>query len=326
MFKIGRAGAWTSPNRLRRLTIAGIALLLAGIVAGIVTAAPLRRSDRLAPPTVLGAYAGYRDVHGVDNISRLIGRPVGQAMDFFDGTSWSAALASVPLIVPTWNRTNYRMTWGIPMMPEGGATLAQGAAGTYDNHFETIARYLVAHHQGESIIRLGWEFNGFWFPWSAARCPSCFVNYWRRIVTTMRSVPGSRFRFTWNPTIGDYGFPPTSAYPGDAFVDLLGLDVYDNVAGGADPVQRWRHLVEEPFGLNWFTGFARAHNKPITLPEWGLGFPPDGGGDDPYFISQMAAFINSRPTIISALYWNYGTSTLHSAPSSSAAFAHGFAH
>ena len=246
-------------------------------------------------------------------------------MDFIDGTSWEAALASLPLIVPAWDRTGYRMTWGIPMVPGRGATLAQGATGAYDGYFATIARYLVAHRQGGSIIRLGWEFNGPWFPWSAAQCPPCFVTYWRRVVTTMRSVPGSRFRFTWNPTIGDYAFPPTAAYPGDAFVDLLGMDVYDNVAGIADPSQRWQHLLREPFGLHWFTGFARAHHRPITFPEWGLGFPPDGGGDDPYFISHMAAFIKLQPTMVSALYWNYGTSALHDSPLSSAAFAHAFA-
>jgi hypothetical protein len=319
-----RMNPWSPSLRLRRWVVAGIVILLAGVVAGCGVAAPLRQPDRTTSYTVLGAYAGYRNVDGVDAISHLVGHPVGQAMDFLDGTSWSATLASLPAIVPVWDRTGYRMTWGIPMLPDTGTTLARGAVGTYDHYFASIAQYLVAHHQGASTIRLGWEFNGFWFPWSAATCPTCFVTYWRRIVTTMRSVPGSRFRFTWNPTIGTYGLPPSEAYPGDEFVDLIGMDVYDNVAGVADPHLRWRHLLDEPFGLTWFTGFARAHHRPITFPEWGLGFPPDGVGDNPYFISHMAAFIRAQPTLVSALYWNYGTSALEISPFSNAAFAHAF--
>jgi hypothetical protein len=272
----------------------------------------------------LGAYAGYENVDGVAAISKLIGRPVTQAMDFFDGRSWSKVVESPAQIVPAWNGKGYRMTWGVAMLPDTGASLAQGATGAYDHYFAEIARYLVANHQGRSIIRLGWEFNGNWFPWSAATCPSCFVSYWRHIVVTMRSVHGARFLFTWNTSLGKLSLAPTSAYPGDAFVDVIGMDVYDNVPGIRGVSSRWRQLMDEPYGLRWLSSFARARHKLVSFPEWGLGFPPYGGADNPYLITHMAQFIKSQPRLVSALYWDYGTSVLSGAPRSSAAFARSF--
>jgi beta-mannanase len=289
------------------------------VIVGTVTL--LLPSPRQSP---LGAYAGYENVSGVAQLSHVTGKPVYQAMDFFDGTTWQKAVESPLQIVPVWNKTTYKMTWGVTMLPDNGGTLAIGATGQYNHYFATIARYLVANHQGSSTIRLGWEFNGSWFAWSAYKCPSCFIAYWRQIVTTMRSVQGAHFLFEWNPAAGSYAMAPPSAYPGDNYVDLIGLDVYDNVPGSPSQKARWQTLLDEPFGLNWVLGFAQDHGKPVTLPEWGLGYPPDGAGDDPYFITKMAQFIAANPQIVSALYWNYGTSQLSGAPLSKVAFGRAF--
>ena len=78
------------------------------------------------------------------------------------------------------------------------------------------------------MIRFGWEFNGNWFPWAAQGCASAFVRYFDDIVTTMRAVPGTHFTFEWNPTRGDLGVGNLSQYyPGNKYVDDVGLDVYD---------------------------------------------------------------------------------------------------
>ena len=272
----------------------------------------------------LGVYAGYENVSGVVEFSQLVHVPSAQAMDFFDGTSWNTIEESPSNIVPAWEGTPYRMTWSIPILPSDGSTLAQGAAGLFDHHFAVIAQYLVAQNQGQSVIRLGWEFNGGWFPWSAGKCATCFVSYWQQIVTTMRAVPGAQFRFEWNPNIGAIQLPPPRAYPGNDFVDIIGSDVYDNELGEHTPSERWNQLYSEPYGLKWLVDFAKAHSKPISLPEWGLGFAPAGGGDDPYFIKQMALFIGSQPDVDNALYWESGSSVLTRWPLSRAAYTRYF--
>ena len=52
----------------------------------------------------------------------------------------------------------------------------------------------------------------------------------------------SNFRFVWNPDAGAFtqaGYSVAAAYPGDAYVDVIGLDAYDQSwAIAADPDQR----------------------------------------------------------------------------------------
>ena len=58
--------------------------------------------------------------------------------------------------------------------------------------------------EGDAILRLGWEFNGTWYPWSVTNRTDAahFVGYFRHIVSTMRAVPGADFRFVWNADVG----------------------------------------------------------------------------------------------------------------------------
>jgi hypothetical protein len=323
------------PRRLRRnrsilVALVLVALIVTSVVAGSGSGPPPPIAPAPAHDNALGAFAGYENVAGIREVSTVIHKPVHQAMDFFDGSTWNTIVKSPAQIVPVWNRSGYQMTWGVPMLPKSGASLTTGATGAYDHYFADVAAYLVAHGQASSIIRLGWEFNGNWFPWAAATCAQCFVDYFRKIVTTMRAVPGNHFLFEWNPDLGTYYLPPTSAYPGDRYVDIVALDVYDDVPGAAvtstvpTPEQRWNLLVENPYGLTWVTGFAATHGKSVAFPEWGLGYGENAGGDDPYFVTQMASFITSNPDVVSALYWNYGNSTLASSPLASSAFAASF--
>lgn len=77
-------------------------------------------------------------------------------------------------------------------------------------------------------MRPGWEFNGGWYAWAAKGNAKEFAEYWRQIVTTMRAVPGAKgLTFCWNPTLGDQDFPADEAWPGDKYVDYVGVDVYD---------------------------------------------------------------------------------------------------
>lgn len=335
-------GRRTSPRRtrVRRRVALGVAVVaLAAVVvsvSGDVRGADGRPSFRSSAgsaqqlaqvpvahpdPGVLGVYAGYTNLAGVQAVATMLGRPVTQAMDFFDGTNWSSIEHSPANEVPKWS--GYQMTWSVPMLPQSGASLRVGATGAYDSHFAAVADYLVANGQADAIIRLGWEFNGNWFPWSAGNCLRCFVEYWRQIVQTMRAVPGAGFRFEWAPAASITGFPFADAYPGNNWVDIVGLDIYDMTMQATDPADRWQVLLTETVGLDWLAGFAAAHHKPIGLPEWGLGWGPAGGGDNPYYILQMAHFIASHD-VVSAIYWNYASSSLQGAPQARKAFVAAF--
>jgi hypothetical protein len=288
----------------------------------------------------LGVYVGYQAPATVSAFGQAVGQPLSFAMDFLDGDSWSDLVNSAPSYMAAWKNSGYTMIWGLPMLPDDsssdGYSLGQGAAGAYDSYFLQLAQDMVAGGQGSSIIRPGWEFNGGWFPWAANGQAAAFVGYWQQIVNTMRSVPGQDFTFEWNPTAGDLGVGNlANYYPGNAYVDYIGLDLYDQAwATYPGIASQWNTYLTEPYGLDWLASFAAWAGKPITLPEWGLGEGPGNaggvvsdpgnevsGGDDPAFINDMAQWIDQHQ-VYEATFWQFGSGLLSPAsnPNSFAAF------
>ena len=265
---------------------------------------------------------------------------VKYAMDFQDGTSWSTITQS-GYPYSSWRGTGYSMVWGIPMLPNSYSPnpslsdpdgscygLTQEANGAFDAAFTKVAEALDASGFGASVIRLGWEFNLNWVPWSADGCATAFVGAYRQIVTSMQLVPGVDFKFEWSPSLGDQGVGNLADYyPGRAFVKYVGLDVYDVGWGTYRGAQaEFDMLRTRAYGLDWLSSFAASVQKPIVLPEWGLGWGAcDGGlavvapgeetcgGDDATFVNDMAAWIRAN-NVVEDTFWDYGTSTLAGCP------------
>ena len=298
------------------------ALAIGLAVAGFAVLSVVSSGASSPPP--LGVYVGADDPSGVSSLGNAIGQQPAYAMDYLDGSSWASMASSAADEASTWSRSRHAMTFSVPMLPNSGATLAAGAAGSYDANFESIARSLVAHGEAGSIVRIGWEFNGGWSPWAAASRSSEFVGFWRHIVGAMRSVPGEDFKFEWCPTLGDQGVGNLADYyPGNGYVDYVAADIYDEAWGrypGA--AQEWSNLRTESYGLDWLTAFAAGRGKPVAVGEWGLGSVPGkagraysagnqkvSGGDDPAFIRDMAGWIAAHD-VHEATYFDSGSSAL----------------
>ena len=258
-------------------------------------------------PVNFGVYKGAVKPAEVASFASWLGGNVGWALDFFSNSSWSS-LENPSWWLNGWAGSRYTVVYSVPMLPASESDMRSGAAGAYDDHWAKLAQNLVAAGQANAVLRLGWEFNGGWYRWSAKDDPAAFAAYWRQIVTSMRAVPGARFRFDWCPTLGPASMRADQAYPGNDVVDFVGADVYDQgwETGWQDPLQRWKNFVEEPYGLQWQASFASRHGKPITFPEWGLSVRSDGhgGGDNPYFVERMREWIGSHD-VAYALYFDY---------------------
>lgn len=193
-------------------------------------------------------------------------------------------------------------------------SLATGATGAYNGHWQVLAQNLVAKSLVDKIvIRLGHEFNGGWYTWRAdtqAKGVS-YAEYWRQIVTTMRAVPGaSGLKFCWNGATGWSAYNLIDAYPGDAYVDSIGADVYDQswaantypYPAGATAAQiltrqqnAWNDVAGTGNnGMGWWRNLAVSHGKQFVIPEWGLCNRSDnhGGMDNPYYVQKMYDFIH----------------------------------
>ncbi len=257
--------------------------------------------------------AGCEGAPRVAGFEAWLGRPVDRVVDFLARESWHTVVSSARWISGCWRDAGRRLALAVPLLPDGdGATLAAGAAGAHDRHFRAIAEALVADGHADAVIRLGWEFNGDWYPWAAAPDPDAWIANWRRVVRTMRAVPGARFRFEWSPALGRQRIAPDRVYPGDAYVDVIGLTVYNQSWNPSvtTPVDRWAELRDQPYGLSWHAHFAAARGKPVSFAEWGTGTRGDGpgrgagGGDDPHFITRMADWIAARPVLYHG-YWDF---------------------
>src|SRR5262249_9599972 len=96
------------------------------------------------------------------------------------------------------------------------------------------------------------------------------------------ALPPTEARIVWNPQ--GYGAPdipanaPAAYYPGDAYVDVVANDLYD-----------------QGFKAAWDANESlyKAHpRKPYAIAEWGLW-----GIDDPAYVEHMAAFVKSHGRI-----------------------------
>ena len=284
---------------------------------------------RSVPEPALGTYHWPNGTAGVDAFAAWLGRPTVWALDFVGGESWDN------VGWPTWwleawgkwvkAKPGRRLILSIPILAgpvegtgptQGGkglgepVTLERGAVGGYDQHFKNLAENLVKYGLADTILRPAWEFNGGWYAWRAKGKPAAFAGYWREIVKTMRAVPGTeKLQFCWNPTLGDQDFPAEQAWPGDEFVDYVGVDVYDETwnadtypwpaGSSAEEIERrqkkvWQEwIMDSSHGLVFWTKFARDHGKPLAIPEWGLNHADHGHGgmDNPWFIERMHAFV-----------------------------------
>jgi hypothetical protein len=192
--------------------------------------------------------------------------------------------------------------------------LELGAAGAYTQYARAFAQNLVAAGLGGSVVRLGSEANGTWNADSLGTTPAQWAlwdQFWRETVTAMRSVPGADFQFDFNIAALYRPLPMSEIYPGNAYVDIIGLDAYDSGNIGNTAASRWSYTYSGPDGIQTVADFAKAHGKPFSIPEWGVGEDVglDGFGDDPTFVNGIASVVRNTDTAYQCYFYNYGNAT-----------------
>jgi hypothetical protein len=304
---------------------------------------------------VIGVYrsVGEKGTRGVDNFANWLGVPVrlghdsmptNATWDHISGrdlawllkpwSQWKKAgdgrhfVLSVAILAGPWDLSGP----SIGTDAKKHVSHEAGTRGEYNRYFKSLAEHLVQAGLDDSLLRLGWEMNGGWYTWRAGGHEEAFAGYWRQIVTTMRSVPGGQnLRFVFNPDCDPGGCKSEKAWPGDEFVDFVGVDIYDcswlpgtyPIPTDATPEQAlarqqkvWNELHlhgNSNHRLLYWRDFAKQHHKPLCFPEWGLcgrQVKGHGGGDDPYFVEQMHQFFTAPGNNV-AFHSYFDCSDLH---------------
>jgi hypothetical protein len=189
------------------------------------------------------------------------------------------------------------------------ADMAGCAAGSFDQYWRDFGRLMVDKGRAASIVRLGWEFNGTFMPWSALDT-DVWISCYRHAALAIRAA-NPRVVLDW--TINSHGTPAeacggrsTNCYPGDDVVDIIGIDNYD-MGPSVGSKAEFDRVAAAPDGLTWTYEFARRHGKPFSVGEWGVapGSDWNSHGENPEFIRWMHQwFAAHAPGIAYEAYFN----------------------
>jgi Ca2+-binding RTX toxin-like protein len=254
---------------------------------------------------LLGVYV-ENSAQRLNQFENWVGRDVDGVHGYVGGSSWGDFVSSSSWAASRlWGPTGTDVFWSVPLITNG-ASLSAAANGDYNQYYRQVAQNLInADREGDTIyVRTGWEFNGTWMPWSAGGKEGAFVNAFREFVDSFRSV-SDRFKFEWNVNESYGGMDPSKAYPGDNYVDIIGMDFYYNPQWqgyGESGREAFEHVRDQKFGLQWLENFAKAHGKPTAYSEWGTQ-----GNDAANFVKAAKEWFDSHNVVYQS-YWDSNTS------------------
>ncbi|MHC4937752.1 MAG: glycoside hydrolase family 26 protein [Planctomycetota bacterium] len=145
------------------------------------------------------------------------------------------------------------------------------------------------------LLRFGFEMNGDWFTWSGD--PEAFVAAWRR---AHRLVAAPNVEWVWSPNVvsvpdGDMH----RYYPGDAFVDWVGVDGY-NFGDDHNEWHSWESF--ESIFDNLLDDFANRYaDKPVMIAETASAPGPERAR----WIRDAHAYLATRPRVKAVVWFHY---------------------
>lgn len=127
----------------------------------------------------------------------------------------------------------------------------------------------VKQMKGTVWVRILHEFNGNWYPWCVSQNdqnPALFIKAYKHIHDIFTNHGADNVKFIWCPNSMSVPQTPWNfimdAYPGDEYVDLVGMDVYN----GASDDGLWRSFRKEATE-NYFLFTQQLPSKPVIICE-----------------------------------------------------------
>ena len=176
---------------------------------------------------------------------------------------------AVPLV--TWEPWTYK---------KRPISLRSIEAGHYDRYIHKAARF-AAEWGRPLFLRFAHEMNGDWYPWGRDRegnSPRLYRQAWRRLVRIFRTEDADNVRWVWTPNVNNGSYPFGEYFPGDEWVDWVGLDGFNWGRDGD-----WRSFTEI-FGSS-YEALGRLSRRPIMVAE--IGSSQSGGDKAEWLTSAL---------------------------------------
>lgn len=279
---------------------------LLGTAAAAVTSA-LADAGRASahPPTSPTRYLGlFRDGSPttIAADARSLYDVVPASVMWFD--SWASGLAfPVDEARALWRRgimPNY--TWepwntALGLTDPGQIHLQDILDGAWDGYIRARAREFAAVRL-PILVRWGHEFNGNWYPWGIANNnadPSLYVRAYRHVHDLTVAAGARNVQWVWaynnGPSPDEAYNDPAGAYPGDEYVDWVGIDGYNWGFGPSwDPAGDHWASFDATFATAYAKARAVAPHRPVMLGEFASS---EDGGDKAQWLRDMDALLRS---------------------------------
>lgn len=295
------------------------------------------KPPQLVVPThgaYLGAYIDFGDredevtLEGIESFEQEIGKH--QAIVAFssywgerhfptDAANVVVQHGAVPMIY--WSPWDwpYREAENVEIHPPDTFALDHILAGASDAYIDAWADE-AKRLNTPILVSFCNEPNGYWFPWSAVFYggglpvpgsnppryvgPEFFKTVYRYVVDRVRARGATNV--LWVLQLNNYSdpFAPWNAfaqfYPGDNYVDWLGLSVYGQQYPDDPKWEEFDSMMESPY-----EEICRlSPTKPVMLAEWGVGEFPDSGDKADWIAEGFEQMRTECPRLHAAVYWN----------------------
>ncbi len=176
------------------------------------------------------------------------------------------------------------------------ADLKDIARGVYDAYYQEFAD-TIKEFRDPVFISIDHEMNGNWFPYSqdyprSGVTAADYVVAWQHIVDVFRARGADNVAWVWSPNVPDVGKTPAAKYyPGDEYVDWIGVSFYSgNAANALDSIYK-----------------TYAARKPFFITEWATAqeqsrYYADYPGDAKW-VAQFFLALNTKYPRVKAISW-----------------------
>lgn len=286
--------------------------------AAALTCLLLLPAGARAAPVALGVFRPNTFDHPglIPAYGQMVGRQPAIVLSY---KNWSIEPFYPPELRHVWDDGAVPMVTWEPQTAAGrGILLKAIVGGRYDRYIRKSAEAAAALHK-PILLRFAQEMNGGWYPWGfgvGGNTPSLYRKAWHHVYWIFRNHGASNVKWVWSPNEDAGGGHPLAVlYPGDEFVDWVGIDGF--CWGGTIG---WPSFTKI-FGST-YDRIVKLTSKPILVAETGAG---EEGGDKAEWISSALGREAPRFSHIRALVWFDGVDShadlrVDSSPASLAAF------
>ncbi|WP_059173405.1 glycoside hydrolase family 26 protein [Bacillus sp. FJAT-27445] len=274
---------------------------------------------------VMGAYLPKtRDIDGLNGYlqnplgAQMFYKPIDSGYDEY--TEELLQNDRLPIVTLLYEKANSK----------ANADVTEGILnGSFDQNLLTWAKAVKKLH-GPVLFRVGNEMNGSWTDWSHKNTyndPDLYKLTFRHIVELFKKNGTNNAYFVWNPNhVSSPYFEWNEAhmyYPGDNFVDFVGMTSYNFGKTQWNNYQSVKTLYDD---LYW--EYSRSYyGKPLMIGEFGA--VETGGNRAEWIKSAFEAIPRSYPNIKIAVWFDQAHGEfdfrIRTTPASAEAFKNGMA-